>query len=321
MVNAESRPLRIVYFGTPEFAVPTLQRLLDSRHQVCGVITQPDRPRGRGHRVQFGPVKTLATERQLPIAQPERLRDPAVSETLRGWAPDLGVVAAYGQLIPEAMLAVPRLGMINVHASLLPLYRGAAPIQRAVVDGRAETGVTIMRVVKALDAGPMLAASGRAIQPDETSADLERDLAEIGAALLADIVDRLASGPIPEEPQDERLVTYASRLTKRDGAIDWQMSARDIHNRVRGLYPWPHAFAALQNERVIILRTTPGAESAGAPAGTVIAMGAEGIHVATGDGDLTIRELQVEGRRPMSARDFLAGRPLRPGALFENGQV
>jgi methionyl-tRNA formyltransferase len=321
MVSADPTPLRIVYFGTPDFAVPTLRRLLDSRHQVCGVITQPDRPRGRGQRIQFGPVKTLAVERELPIAQPERLREGGASEALRSWAPDLGVVAAYGQLIPEAMLALPRLGMINVHASLLPLYRGAAPIQRAVVDGRADTGVTIMRVVKALDAGPMLASRRRTILPDETSSDLERDLAVLGAALLVEVVDRLAAGPVHEEPQDERLVTYAKRLTKGEGAIDWRTSAREIHNRVRGLYPWPHAFATLQGERIIILRTAIGAGSAGAPPGTVIAADADGIRLATGDGQVVVRELQVEGRRPMSARDLLAGRPLRPGTIFENGQL
>jgi methionyl-tRNA formyltransferase len=309
----------IVYFGTPQFAVPTLERLVDSGHHVCGVITQPDRPRGRGQRVQFGAVKAAALERHLPLAQPERLRAPEVAETLRAWAPDLGVVAAYGRLIPQALLELPRLGMINVHASLLPMYRGAAPIQRAIVDGRAETGVTIMRVVEALDAGPMLAAVRRPIDPDETGSDLERDLAQLGASLLVDVVDRLAAGPVDEEPQDERFVTYAGRLTKQDGALDWNAPARDIHNRVRGLYPWPHAYASLNGERVIILRTALGSVPAVAAPGTVLDADSDGIRVATGDGQIVIRELQVEGRRPMSARDFLAGRPLKAGMSFENG--
>ena len=234
-------PLRIVYFGTPRFAVPTLERLLASRHTICGVVTQPDRPRGRGQRLQQGPVKVVALEHQLPLVQPERLREPAVGATLHSWAPDLGVVAAYGKLLPEDLLALPRLGMINVHASLLPMYRGAAPIQRAIIDGRSETGVTIMRVVKALDAGGMLDVVRRRIDPNETSAQVEADLAELGATLLVDVVDRLACGPVREEAQDERLVTYAARLTKAEGAIDWRQPAIAIHNRVRGLYPWPHA--------------------------------------------------------------------------------
>ena len=319
--TAPPPPLRIVYFGTPQFAVPTLERLLASRHTICGVVTQPDRPRGRGQRLQPGPVKVVALEHQLPLLQPERLREPAVTATLHAWAPDLGVVAAYGRLIPEELLALPRLGMINVHASLLPMYRGAAPIQRAVIDGRPETGVTIMRVVKALDAGGMLDAVRRRIDRDETSAQVEADLAQIGAALLVDVVDRLACGPVQEEAQAEQLVTYASRLTKAEGAIDWKQPAAAIHNRVRGLYPWPHAYASLNGERLIILRTSVGDEATDAAPGTVTAAQADGIRVATGDGDqLIVRELQVEGRRPMTARDFLAGHPLAVGAVFESAR-
>src|SRR5258705_12562823 len=170
----------IVFFGTPRFAVPTLQRLLDSTHTVAGVVTQPDRPRGRGHRVTDAPVKALAVQRHIPVMQPERLKPPEVAEALRAWQPDLGVVAAYGRIIPEHLLSVPRLGMINVHASLLPRYRGAAPVHRAVIDGELETGVTIMRVVKELDAGPMLARATRSIGPDETSDVVEQALADLG---------------------------------------------------------------------------------------------------------------------------------------------
>jgi len=312
-------PLRIVYFGTPQFAVPTLERLLASRHTICGVVTQPDRPRGRGQRRQPGPVKVVALEHQLPLFQPERLREPGVGATLHSWAPDLGVVAAYGKLLPEDLLALPRLGMINVHASLLPMYRGAAPIQRAVIDGQSETGVTIMRVVKALDAGGMLDVVRRRIDPHETSAQIEADLAELGAALLVDVVNRLACGPVREEAQDERLVTYAARLTKAEGAIDWRQPAIAVHNRVRGLYPWPHAYTSLGGERLIILRTSVDEEATDAAPGTVTATRADGIRVATGHrGQVIIRELQVEGRRPMTARDFLAGRPLTAGVMFEN---
>src|SRR5882762_6777688 len=183
----------IVFFGTPQFAVPTLQRLLDSPHTVAGVVTQPDRPRGRGQRVTDAPVKALAVERHIPVMQPERLKPPDVAEALRAWQPDLGVVAAYGRIIPEHLLAVPRLGMINVHASLLPKYRGAAPVHRAVMNGDAETGVTIMRVIKELDAGPMFATVTRSIDPDETSDVVEEALAEMGATLLVRVVDDIAA--------------------------------------------------------------------------------------------------------------------------------
>jgi len=196
-------PLRIVFLGTPQFAVPTLQALIASRHQVCGVVTQPDRARGRGQRVSYAPVKTVAVERGLPLLQPGQLRDPEVDATLRTWRIDLGVVAAYGKIIPNALLALPRLGMINVHASLLPRYRGAAPVHRAVINGECETGVTIMRVERRLDAGPMFATSVRPIGPDDTSDAVERDLSQMGATLLVNVADQIAAGTSQEVAQDE----------------------------------------------------------------------------------------------------------------------
>jgi methionyl-tRNA formyltransferase len=313
MVN----PLRVVFFGTPQFAVPTLQHLLASAHTVCGVVTQPDRPRGRGQKISDAPVKALAVAHDLPVIQPARLRDPEVAAAIDRWSPDLGVVAAYGQIIPEALLGIPRLGMINVHPSLLPRYRGAAPVHRAVINGDAETGVTIMRVVARLDAGPMLASVTRAIGPDETSDIVEQDLAETGAALLVTVADQLASGAAHEEPQDDTAATYASRLTKDEGLIDWSQPARAIHNRVRGLSPWPHAYTYLDGARLILLRTHVGASTAGAAPGTIVEAGRDGLRVATGDGVIEIEGLQPEGKRPMRAQEYLAGKPLRPGARFE----
>jgi methionyl-tRNA formyltransferase len=256
---------------------------------------------------------------QLAVFQPERVRDPEAFETIRQWQPDLGVVAAYGQLLPEVLLQLPRLGMINVHASLLPKYRGAAPIQRAVMDGARETGVTIMRMVKALDAGAMLDAVRRPITTEETSADVEASLAVLGAALLVDTVNRLSHGPVHEKPQNESQVTYARRLSKAEGLIDWNLPAAAVHDRVRGLYPWPHAYTHLNGERLILLRTSVEATtSTGAAAGTITGTDAHGIHVATGaGGQLAIRELQVEGRRPMTAREFLIGHPLSAGSRFD----
>ena len=309
--------LRIVFFGTPDFAVPTLARLLASRHTVCGVVTQPDRPRGRGQRVSDSPVKRVALERGLPVFQPERLRDDGVIDRVRSWRPDLGVVAAYGKLLPEGLLNVPRLGMINVHASLLPKYRGAAPVHRAVIDGASETGVTIIRMVEALDAGDMLGTLTRPIGPDETSDAVERDLAESGAPLLVQVVEQIAGGTVRAERQDDMLSSYAGRLTREEGLVDWTLPASYLHNRVRGLYPWPHAYSYLEGARVILLKVLAGTETSGAEPGTIVEVGREAIHVATGHGGrLSIVRLQPEGRRPMPARDFLAGRSLRPGARF-----
>jgi len=218
-------PLRIVYFGTPAFAVPTLDTLVASRHPVVAVVTQPDRPRGRGQKVIASPVKALAIARGIPVLQPERLRDEAFLAQVAALQTDLGVVAAYGRILPEPLIALPRLGMINVHASLLPKYRGAAPVHRAVIAGEAETGVTIMRIVKALDAGAMFAKAIRSIGPDETSDVVEHDLARLGAALLLDVVEQMAEGRAVETPQDDAQATYAARLAKTEGLIDWRLPA------------------------------------------------------------------------------------------------
>jgi methionyl-tRNA formyltransferase len=311
----------VVFFGTPQFAVPTLRRLLDSTHSVAGVITQPDRPRGRGQKITYAPVKALALERGIPVYQPDRLKPPEVADTLRTWQADLGVVAAYGRIIPEHLLTIPRFGMINVHASLLPKYRGAAPVHRAVINGDRQTGVTIMRVVKELDAGGMLAKVTRPIGPDETSDVVETALADLGAELLVTVVDQLASGTAREEPQDETQATYAPRLTKEEGLIDWTQPASQIHNRVRGLYTWPHAYTFFKGTRIIVLRSVAATRNAGASAtspGTILGVTPEAIHVATGDGEVAILEVQPEGRRAMRAHDFLLGHRLAAGETFSN---
>jgi methionyl-tRNA formyltransferase len=309
--------LRIVFFGTPRFAVPTLDSLLGSRHQVAGVVTQPDRPRGRGQKVTAGPVKALAVERGLPVLQPATLRDASVAGELEALRPDLGVVAAYGQLIPNALLAVPRLGMINVHPSLLPKYRGAAPVHRAVIAGDTETGVTIMRVAAKLDSGAMFATRTHPIGANETSEELEDALAVVGARLLVEVVDSMADGTSHEEPQNEHLATYAARLTKDEGLIDWSLSASRIHDRVRGLHPWPHAYTFVNGRRIIVWRTSPQPDAATAAPGTVLRADGEGVVVATGDGHaLALLELQAEGGRALRAAEFLRGHPVSPGARF-----
>lgn len=314
MVNTAT--LKVVFLGTPRFAVPTLDALLASRHQVVGVVTQPDRPRGRGQKESDAPVKARARTVGLPVLQPASLKDPAVVADIAALGADIGVVAAYGKILTGTVLAAPRLGMINVHASLLPKYRGAAPIHRAVIAGETTTGVTIMRVVKALDAGAMLATVERPIGPDDTSDEVERDLSTLGAALLVHTLDRMADGVIEEVAQDDAQATYAHRLTKEDGLVDWATPAAAIHNLIRGLHPWPHAYSYLDGQRLILLRSRWSAESAAGDPGTIVVAHGDELRVATGEGTLLIAELQAEGRKAGRTRDFLAGRPLAAGHRF-----
>jgi methionyl-tRNA formyltransferase len=318
--------LRVVFFGTPEFAVPTLEALLRSRHMVVGIVTQPDRPRGRGQKTSAAPVKALAMAAGLPVLQPERLKNPEFLERLTALRADLGVVAAYGKILTDAVLATPPLGLINVHASLLPRYRGAAPVHRAIIAGERETGVTIMRVVKALDAGPMLSTVRRPIGRDDTSEEVERDLGRLGAQLLVSTADGLASGRADETPQDEAAANYAHRLTKDDGVTDWSLTAEQLHNLVRGLHPWPHAYTFHQGRRLILHRSmvvADGTEESAAPngarndaPGTIVEAHGERLVVATGAGRLQLTEIQAEGKRPMTVREFLAGHRLAPGERF-----
>jgi len=305
--------MRIVFFGTPEFAVPSLEALLSSHHHVVGVVTQPDRPRGRGRKTTDAPVKTRALDAGVPVLQPERLKDPRFLDALAAFGSDLGVVAAYGKILTDAVLAIPRLGMINVHASLLPTYRGAAPVHRAIIAGEHETGVTIMRVVKELDAGPMLASATRRIGPNETSDAVERDLARLGAALLARVVDSLATRGVTETPQDHAAATYAPRLTKADGLIDWAASAQAIHDRIRGLHPWPHAFTFHRGDRYILLRSAVVSGPADGAPGVVLEASGDRLIVAAGSGAIGIVEIQAEGKRPMIVREFLPGHRVAPG--------
>ncbi len=307
-------PLRIVFFGTPEFAVPSLDALLAaSPHIVAGVVTQPDRPRGRGQRVSVSPVKARALAASLPVLQPERLKEPSFLDGLAAWHADLGVVAAYGKILTDAALATPRLGMINVHASLLPRYRGAAPVHRAIINGELATGVTIMRVVKALDAGPALAKDHRAIGRDETSEEVERDLARLGARLLVAVVDQIARGHAQETAQDDAAATYAHRLAKDDGRVDWSQPAARLHDLVRGLHPWPHAFTYLRGQRLILHRASMADAAARGEPGTILFAEHDRLIVATGNGALQITQLQTEGKRLMTAREFLAGHAIAPG--------
>jgi methionyl-tRNA formyltransferase len=311
-------PLRIVYFGTPAFAVPSLRTLLQSPHSVVALVSQPDRPKGRGHRLAATPTKELAVLCGVPVLQPARLRDEAFLADITALKPDLGVVAAYGRILPEVLLNLPRLGMINVHASLLPRYRGAAPVHRAVIAGEPVTGITIMRIVPELDAGPMLAAAPRPIGPDETTIEVEEGLAVLGATLLLDVIGKLSRGEASETPQDGSQATYAPKVTKSESPIDWSLDARRIHNLVRGLQPWPLASTTLAGTRCLIHRTAiverNQAEPANEEPGTVVEAAGDVLTVATGHGG-AIRLLQVhpEGGRIMTAREFLSGHRVHAG--------
>jgi len=315
--------LRVAFLGTPSFAVPTLETLLRSPHRVVGVVTQPDRLRGRGRHQAEGAVKRLAREHSLPILQPERMQDLMCLDMLRNWRVDLGVVAAYGHILPRAWLEIPRFGMINVHASLLPKYRGAAPIHRAVMAGETETGITIIRLVRELDAGPMLGRHVHPIDSDQTSEDIEHDLAVLGARLLVSVVDDIAAGRAIDVPQDSAQATYAARLTKSEGLVDWTRSAQRIHDHIRGLHPWPHAFTYRDGARYIILRSRvesaedlPTGWQTARPGAILTSAGDRLIVKAGEDTAVAILEIQPEGRRSLRVREFLSGYPLRPGQGF-----
>jgi methionyl-tRNA formyltransferase len=303
----------IVFFGTPEFAVPSLRALLDAKHAVALVVMQPDRPAGRGQRSHEPPTKVLAQARGLAVAQPEKLRDPAFLERIRSLAPDAIAVAAYGKILPKALLEVPRYGAINVHGSLLPKYRGAAPIQRAILAGETSTGITIMQMNERMDAGDILARREVAISVDDTSESLGKRLAEIGAAALVDVLEEVERGTVKPERQREEDATLAPLVRKEEGKVDWTQDAAAIERSVRAFTPWPSAFSTARGRLLKIHRASVRSDAEPAPPGTVLRADAGDLWVSTGEGVLALLELQLEGKRRMAARDFLAGGGLRAG--------
>jgi methionyl-tRNA formyltransferase len=283
--------MRLVFLGTPAFAVPTLERIVAAGHQVLAVVTQPDRPRGRGQHAAPPPVKEAALGLGLPVEQPERVRRPEAVERLRALAPDAMVVVGYGQIIPQSVIDIPPLGILNVHASLLPKYRGAGPIQWAIINGETRTGVTIMRIDAGLDTGNMLLKAETEIGAEENAVELGRRLAVMGAGLLVEGLDGLAAGKIVPQKQDASQATYAPLLKKEDGRIDWSRSAATIHNRVRGLQPWPGAYTAWRGQTLHIWRARPAGDAAGPPPGTIAS--AKPLLVACSLGTLELLEVQL----------------------------
>ena len=299
--------MRILFMGTPDFAVASLKRLVEDGHDICGVFTQPDKPKNRGHKLTFSPVKEYALTQNLAVYQPLKMRDGEAMSFVESLAPELIVVAAYGKILPEDILNYPKYGSINV----LPKYRGAAPINWAILDGEAETGVSIMYMAKELDAGDVILQKTTAIGEDEDALALTTRLAELGAEALSEAVEALKNGTAGRTPQDGSRQTYASMLSKEMSPIDWGRSARAISCQVRGLIPWPCAFTELAGQRFKVYRTAPGGETEKAP-GTILSAGKAGIEVACGDGkSLYITELQAEGGKRMAAAAYLLGHPIQ----------
>ncbi len=316
-----TRALRVVYMGTPDFAVPALQSLLASRHQVVGVVTNPDKPVGRGNKISEPPVKRAALAAGVEVFQPKGLRNEAAQEKLRAWAPDLIVVAAYGRILPEAVLAIAPLGCLNIHASLLPHYRGAAPINWCIVRGEVETGITIMQMEAGLDTGPMLLKRAVAIAPDETAQTLHDKLAPLGGPLLLQAIDSLLDGSISPQAQDHELATWAPMIKREDAALDWTKPAQELDNQLRGFSPWPgasswwHPSDAASSPQLIKIGAARAVEGEGAP-GEVLSVDEGAVLVACGQGALRLDILQAPGRRALPARDFLNGTRVSAGDRF-----
>ena len=308
----KAQQIRTVFMGTPDFALDTLQGLIDSGLNLVGVYTQPDRPKGRGNKLAAPPVKELALQQGIPVFQPAKLRAPEAVTELQALAPDLIVVVAYGQILPQVVLDIPRHGCINVHASLLPKYRGAAPINKAVVDGETETGVTTMQMDVGLDTGAMLIKKSIAIGLNETAGELHDRLAKVGREAMDETVARLLDGSLVAEKQDDALTSYASMMKKEDGLIDWHKPATEVHNQVRGLAPWPGAYTSLDGETLKISGSTL-ADGTGEP-GTVLSADSSSVFVACGKGAIRIAELQLPGKKRLAAADFLRGQPLPNGS-------
>lgn len=304
--------MRILFMGTPDFAVASLRRLAEDGHDICGVFTQPDKPKNRGHKLVFPPVKEYALTKGIPVYQPLKLRDGEALELVRGLEPELIVVAAYGKILPEEILDAPPYGSVNVHSSLLPKYRGAAPINWAILNGEAETGVSIMYMAKELDAGDVILQKSTPIGPEEDAQALTARLAELGAEALAEALAQLADGTASRTPQDGAGSTYASMLSKDMSPIDWTRTAREIGCQIRGLIPWPCASTEILGGGAVKVFRAQAAGETAAPPGTILAAGKQGIDVACGGGTvLRILELQAQGGRRMAAAAYLLGHPLQ----------
>ncbi len=314
---------RIIFMGTPGFAVPSLSALVDAGFDVAAVVTRPDRPSGRGRRVSPTPVKLAALERGIAVLEPVSVKDEGFIERLKALVPDFLVVVAYGKILPRSILQIPSRGCVNVHASLLPKYRGAAPINHAILNGESVTGVSTMLMDAGMDTGPVLLAEEVGINRDDTAEDLGATLSKVGAALLVKTIGLMVEGKLKPEEQDESEASYAPSLKKGDGEISWQKDAEEIRNLVRGLYPWPGTYTRWQGKllKVHVGRVAPGDDGAppdfcDAPPGTVVSVSADSVGVKCGQGVFVITELQLQDRRRMNAGVFAKGSSVAPGDRF-----
>lgn len=309
--------MRIVFMGTPDFAVPVLKTLYDAGHKIDLVVTQPDRPKGRGHKIAFSPVKQLAVELNLKVAQPEKVKEASFVEKLRQLAPDVIVVVAFGQILSQEILDIPKYGCVNLHASLLPKYRGAAPIHMAVLNGDAVTGNTTMLMDKGMDTGDILLVNEIDIGSEETTGEVHDRLVATGAKLMLSTVDGLAAGTVKPVKQDESLATYATKLDRQMEIIDWNKSSRDIFNKIRAFNPWPSSYTTINNSRVKLFKARlTDREKDSYRAGQFAGETKDGFLVATGDGLLEVLLVQPESKKPMPARNFLQGCNLPKEKIF-----
>lgn len=304
--------MNLLFFGTPDFASSSLERLVRSRHTVVGVVTQPDRPKGRGRKLAPSPVKSVAQKHGLAVFQPEKASAPEFVKTLRAVGPDLAVVVAYGEILKRAILDLPKHGAVNLHASLLPKYRGGSPIQAAILNGDTLTGVTTIQMDEGMDTGNILLQEEVAITEDDTAGTLHDKLAEVGARLLIETVDQLEAGTITPKPQNHELATYTRLIKKEDGVIDWNQTSGQVHNFVRAMNPWPLAHTRDGKYR-IWMTSAPSKHKVGAQAGTVVQADDTGLVIAALDGTIRIERLQAAGGKLMSAPEFLRGHTIRIG--------
>ena len=311
--SVPAKAARIVFMGTPSFAAIVLEGLLEDGWNVVGAVTQPDKPRGRGRRMSAPPVSQVARKRGILVLQPRDVRDPIFHDDLRDLRPDIMVVAAYGKLLPGEILHLPPLGCFNVHASLLPAYRGAAPIRWSIMNGERETGITLFRMEAGMDTGDMVAAASLPIDPDVTAGELAEQLAELTLGILPGALHDIIEGRARFVPQDHDKATFAPVLRKEDGRIDWTLDATAIRNRVRGLDPWPGAFTFWRGKRLRLWEADRVEDGSGVTPGEVLSVSGEGLRVATGDGVLRVDSVQLEGRRRMRVAEFIRGHRMEPG--------
>ncbi len=309
--------MNLVFMGTPDFAVPTLKTLHASRHSVRAVVTQPDRPKGRGRGLQAPPVKLFALDNGLPVVQPEKASAPDLAARLAELEPDLIVVIAYGQILRAPLLALPRHFCMNVHASLLPLYRGAAPINWAIINGDKETGVTTMKMDVGLDTGDIMLMKKVAIENDDTAQDLHDKLSEAGGALVLETIDRLEKDALQFIPQNDAESSYAPKLKKEDGFLQWDQEAAVLRNRVRGMEPWPGAFGFLTGQRLRFCKVETGPGDQGDVPGVIMRVSDYGIEIGTAKDRIIVTEIQPEGKKRMSVKSYLQGHPVEAGERFD----